>query len=118
MRLRHLRQLAIRFEKALQRGGTCLDDFESTLQIAAHLRIDVRHLDSRKETSRNGFDGSKRVAQFVAEHPDESLPGLTLFFAKSAAHIGENDQCMRDAVLSKGTPTQEPAGLGLTDVQF
>src|SRR5215472_5845042 len=104
MGLRHLCQLAIRLEKALQRRGTGFDDLEPALQIAADLRIDARHLDSRIETSRNGFDGSKGIAQFVAEHTDQPLPGLAFLFAECPANVRQHYQSVGDAVLSKGTP--------------
>ena len=47
------------------------------------------------------FDRRERIVHFVAEHPNESLPGVAFLFAQRAAQIGQDEQLMRQAALAK-----------------
>jgi hypothetical protein len=44
----------------------------------------------------------------VPEDPDDALPGLTLFLAQRAPHVGEHQQLVREAPQPKGAAAQLP----------
>ena len=55
--------------------------------------------DQAAEAAGDRLDRRQRVVQLVAEHADQTLPGLALLFAQRLAEVGEHEQVMRQAVL-------------------
>src|SRR5207237_9646272 len=55
------------------------------------------------------LDRGERVVQLVAEHADEALPRLPLLLAPRAAHVGDDEELMRQPALAKRATPQLPA---------
>ena len=63
----------------------------------------------RAQSSGDGLDGGKRVADLVAEHADEPSPGQPLLFAQGRAHVGEKEQRVGHSILAEAAAPDHPA---------
>ncbi len=108
-RRRHLRQLPVSLQEAIERRGTSLDDAQPAFEILTLVRSQRRSGESRIQAPGNRLDRRQRVVQLMAHHANQSLPGKSLFFPQGPAHIGEHHQRVRHSPLPKGTSPQKPA---------
>jgi hypothetical protein len=56
---------------------------------------------ARQQAAGDGLDGRQRVGKLVAEHADQPLPGDLFLFLQRQAHVGQQQQRVRHAVLAE-----------------
>ena len=101
-----MRELAICLHKAVQGFGPALNYVEAAIKIfvRGHAGDELR-----PQTARDGLDGRQGIVDLMAEHTDKPPPGLPLLLAQSCAHIGEQQEVVRDAPLAEGAAVHHPA---------
>src|SRR5436305_1613271 len=69
----------------------------------------LRRPERQQEAPRDRLDRCERVVDLMTQHAHEPLPGLQLLFAERLAHVREDEQRVRTAILSKQSATYFPA---------
>src|SRR5207245_1300880 len=67
-----------------------------------------------REALRDRFDRGERVVELMAQHADQPLPRLPLLVTQRAAHVGENEELMRQPALAKRPAPHLPTPLPRT----
>ncbi len=114
---RQLGKLPVSLDETIERFRAILNNFQTTVQ-AEHLIIDRERIhglhlqridmDPRTKAAGNGFDGGQRIVDFVANHPDQALPGIALLLPQGNADVRQHQQRVRDAALAKTRPPDHP----------
>ncbi len=101
----------------MQRVGAALDHAQAAAEIADRVGLAFHVVDARQQAAGDGLDGRQRIGKLVAQDADQALPGGLFFFLQGQAHVGQQQQRVRNAVLAKGGLAQQPArGLGAEGV--
>ena len=92
--------------QGLRPGADHREAFLHVLAPVGGKRFASHHL---AEAAGNRADGRQRIVQFVAQHAQETLPGLPFFVAQGVAEVGQHQQLVGLSVLSKGAAAHGPA---------
>src|ERR1700677_1962630 len=65
-------------------------------------------MDPRTKAAGNGLNRRQRIVDFVPDHPDKALEGIALLHAQGNTHIGEDQERVRDAVLTETGSSYHP----------
>jgi hypothetical protein len=110
LRLGKPRQTRIRAGETTQRFGAAGYYGQPAPHIFSKVIFVIPMRKHALETAGDRLYWRERVVQFVAEHPNDSLPRLALFFTQGAAEIRKNKQLMRKPSFPEcGAPHPPPA---------
>ena len=109
MRRRQLGQQPVRLHKAVQRVGAALHHAQAAAKIAHRVVVALDAVDARQQAAGDGLDGRKRVGKLVAQHADQALPRGLFLFLQRQAHVGQQQQRVRRAILAEDGFAQQPA---------
>ncbi len=96
----------------MQRVGAALDHAQAAAEVAQRGLVAAHVLDARQQAAGDGLDGRQRVRKLVAQHADQPLPGRLFFFLQRQAHVGQQQQRVRRAVLAEEPPCASSQRVG------